>query len=196
MTNTTATVLTYEESKPIRRAAGKQAISFPSEDVGIADMICELRFVPGFNELENRTMQSHGQHGMEIEFALVGPRGAVSVSLATNWSPIGPATPKRGEGEDAFYTDICHVGGYGGRGSLMPPMGRSVVVHWRDPIDGYTEEDGVNPCDYVGTCYSTQSYLAADPIMADFISFGHAKLYERLKDWYDSVATTQDGAAL
>lgn len=187
----TPTILSWDEQKAVRQAAADHPVKFP---IRLDDTPFEgqIRFVPGYNELHVDTMQSHGQHGMEIEFALVGPLGAVSCALSTMWTPLGEVDRLE---EGAYYPNIMHVGSRApARGGEMawPPTGKAVVVHWRTPMPD-REVAGPDQCGYVGQCWSDLSYTAGDVVMVDFITFGHVKLFEHLKRWYDSVA--QEGSS-
>lgn len=177
------TLLDYDQSKPFRNAAAKDFITLTTPWEGFTG---QLRFVPGFNDLHNLGPHSRGQHGMEIDFAIVGPLGAVSCSLSTNWTPIGLVD----ENDTGYYGGIVHTGGWKGgtRDLIMAPSGRMVSVHWRTDL-GY----GIGPdsgCGYLddAECYGDISYSAADEVMVDFITFGHAKVLEHLKAWYHLTA--------
>lgn len=181
-------VPTYEESRNIRAAARKVSFTYPMPQPYTA----LLTVVPGYNELENRTGAGHGQHGMELEFALVGPLGAVSVSLMTHWSPLGVGDLDRG----MHLREIMHTGGWDGEGPLMPPSGRGLVIHWKSPIAGFTDDDVETECLYLGeTCWSTMSFTGADPVLRDFVSYGPARLYEHLESWYGHAAARAQDAS-
>jgi hypothetical protein len=120
----------------------------------------------------------HGQHGMEIAFALCGPHGSVVWSFSLpefvpgNINDIGNI-PIRHRALDAGYA-------------------QAIDVHAVHP---YSEDDtpqwGPGECKLVPPgqpCYFDVSYLAAGDVLGEFLLHGPMTVWATLAQWYEDIA--------
>lgn len=118
--------------------------------------------------------RDYGHCGMSIHFAVVGPAGAVSWSLDTEWY----VSSSREEWErNGFLMKAKHR-----------PGGIVLAYHSPKPMHEGHEKHSTE-CDYIpgGSCYCDGSYIAADKLVEGFLAGGTEWLWPKLEAYYRSV---------
>lgn len=129
-------------------------------------------FRPAYNK-----MPTYGIHNMEIQFAIVGPTGAVSFTVHnTGWyTESARAHLKR-----------CHesMGRYKSIEEESMPWMASIDYHAYSPQ--YEGQNSINGCKFLGgrPCYCDGTGLAEDT-MEKFVCEGEDVVWEKLQEWYD-----------
>lgn len=120
--------------------------------------------------------RNYGIGSMRMEFAVVGPKGAVSVQLSTSWY-----LPQVQQSTLDMYTkgypfDACE--------ELMQPKWWDVGYHAKEPqYEGQSEREDCHlldcPCYYDGT-----SLWGQEAWLPGFLHGGSDWLWERLEEYY------------
>ncbi len=114
----------------------------------------------------------HGQHGMQLDFSLIGPFGA------TRWA--------------GWFLEMV-PGRHVESGTVKPEFDHGVFYafdlghHWSWPT---YEGEGQMECELLpgGFCYYDGSGLHAESLVAPFLARGPAAVWERLRTEYDRLA--------
>jgi hypothetical protein len=143
-----------------------------------------VRFVAGYNCTDD-SMAGHGVHGMEVQFALRGPAGAVVLVMATDWIP-GTLRPGHGlspEGKRVHrYAD----------GWSCDPRGFGVELHSRRPQ--YEGHEPAGECELLaGECYCDTHLSGADEPVRRFVAEGEQVIWDELEARYAALAEAGDG---
>lgn len=132
-----------------------------------------------FRPAYDKTVEGYGVHGMELYFACLGPEGAISLALMTDWHLR--STHER----------------WALRGQQPPidwlrPRGRDLSYHARRPQHPDHES---TRCDILpqGHCYCESSSLYADEWIEGFLAGGLPWLQPKLEDEY--MHRVHDGPA-
>lgn len=124
-------------------------------------------FEPGWNDRDGQ----HGVQGMDIRFLLRGPKGAAGFLMTSGWVP----------GEKGVNPSVA----------TLFPMAMDVSYHAHSPQhDGH--EQATAKCPYLDgqRCFSSGSFLAADPILEAFIVRGETVVWEALRERHDELHAT------
>ena len=129
-----------------------------------------VEFRPGY---DHRSLTcGHGQHGMELDFILIGPAGATRWCVyLTGLVPGRPVTSGS-------------VGGDPGLGSLYAS---DLGHHWRTPT---YEGEAAAPCRLLPrrrTCFYDGSGIRAGELVGPFLAHGPAAIWQSLHEEYDRL---------
>lgn len=155
------------------------------------DLQRALAHVPGYVDTDTGP-QSIGKHGMELEWLLRGPNGAVFFNLMTGWVPgeVGNEFKYRDNGSTrptphALYYPSSGRIGYHAL-SLQPddeqwqgaaPTTKDCELAHREP----------------GPCWSSVlGYGIADELMVEYVREGEQVIWDYLKKTYDELVWNQD----
>ena len=158
----------------------------------------KVMFVPGYNYLHETGPKRRGQHGMAVQFFLLGDEGVVHWIFNTMWTPLGevdkpdPLNPGR-DLHEPVHCDYTRLEDYGigpsRFGYVRPPSGTDIGHHWPTPLyDGEHERTNCEWLSRDGTprgCYSDGSGLRADEILRRFIAEGDTIVWAELETYYD-----------
>lgn len=126
----------------------------------------------------------HGQHGMNLRFVLIGPKGAVTWLLyLMNWVPGNISDLSEVQNE----YPISVVPARGPLGDAMTAgLGLHSVVRpsWDD--ENYLSQQA---CEYLpdGYCYSDVTYTGAQPLLAAFLDHGPHVVWATLARYYSET---------
>jgi hypothetical protein len=158
------------------------------EEAGLAETARVLREKAGFvrrvtlsaayDKRSPDPGKNHGIHGVSLYMALVGPRGAVSFGVFTNWH-LPHVTAEQLERR----LDADHVR------ALFCPTGVGVDYHSPAPLREWHKEPTRPACPYLGgrPCYSDGSALAGDEMLQLLIREGDEVVWKALRGWYDDT---------
>jgi hypothetical protein len=137
----------------------------------VGDFERVITFRPGF-KCELTGGSSHGQHGMDLLFLLIGDKGAIQFVVYTMWM-IDP--------------DFCR---YSSANKIMPPMAADIGYHSPKPMYEGQASMG-NDCPWIdGECFYDGSSLQAEEVFKVFRASGEEALWElleeRYRDWFES----------
>ena len=130
----------------------------------------------------------HGQHGMNMRFVLVGPKGAVQwLCYMTNWVPGNVRYGSVGRDDPNPVSLVpVHPRGIGD--------GMAADLGYHSPIPRYASqvEYGTQKCEWLpeGECYYDGSGLNAEPLLEAFLAHGPHAVWAALARYYQDVLAT------
>lgn len=138
------------------------------QQVGAFEHVVE--FTPAYD----RRPEGKGQHVAEIRFAVVGPEGAVSVTIFTGWSYDACSRP-----DHERYALF--------KGTLWRPTPQGAAVVWHPKVTA--DADGATPCEFVGHCGHCGKdgdigFSAGDPLFVTLTTVGEEAFWEQLIKLY------------
>lgn len=123
----------------------------------------EIRFAAAFDKRDENPHNNYGVHGVDLHFALIGSKGAISFTVFTNWN-------------------LPHV--QAERNEQDAPIGADISYHsYTEKYDGQTPTDKCSLLDNK-PCYCDGSGLAADDLMRILIEQGSEGVWKELENWY------------
>lgn len=130
----------------------------------VGDFERVITFMPGFR-CELTGPRSHGRHGMDMLWLLIGEKGTVQFKLFTGWEPNWVSHAK------------CDFG----------PMPADLGYHSKTPrYEGQSLMDG--ECPWTGgPCYYDGSGLCADDAFKVFVSEGEDALWALMEETYQQT---------
>lgn len=135
-----------------------------------------MQFGVGYN-CDARGPRSHGVHGMELRFYLLGPRGATQFVMSTDWVP-GKLSP--GHGLPPLGSALSD------RARRLYPMGMDLGYHaYKPQYDGQLKMPDCHLLD--GDCFYDGSGLNADRVMNRFIEGGEPVIWQELIAYHEEL---------
>ena len=126
-------------------------------------------FRPAYDHTDD---PNKGWGTMKAYAALVGPGGAITLTIKTGWALPESQTRMKALGFEASDPSI-----WKGEGAAVG------IHHKTDPGHALGDPE---PCDYFdGDCYFDISYLAAEDVFERFIREGEDGLWASLAEWYE-----------
>lgn len=126
-----------------------------------------------------KTSNNYGIHHMEMYFAVVGPKGAISITVSPKWY-----LPQNAQSSFEMYTK-----GYPWDPieELMLPDITDVGIHSEAPLDPESEYDNERNCHltHSGKChYDGTSLWGNEGWRLGFLHGGSNWLYRKMEDYY------------
>jgi len=137
-----------------------------------------IEFGKAFDYIVNgpKEKEQYGRHGVDMWFYLIGPKGAVHLTMMTGWQL--PETVEALEKQHYFRTRYSNG-----------PMGVDLGYH--SPTPRYEGQGSREDCDVIGgKCHYDGSALAAEPVMHGFFRHGEEWLWKYLAGYYHTVFDT------
>jgi hypothetical protein len=131
----------------------------------------------------------HGQHGMNMRWVLIGPKGAVQwLVYMTNWVPGNVRHGEVGAEHPVSIVPVNRVIGDG--------MAADIGYHSPVPLWEGQEEYGHMKCELLpeGECYYDGSGVNAEPLLEAFLAHGPHAVWAALARYYGSTFEGRDAA--
>jgi hypothetical protein len=124
---------------------------------GAVEFRRDVRVVPAYDE---RDKPSGGQHCCDIVFALIGSKGAISLTVFSGW-----VLPSQRE-------------------ALFEARGADLSFHAYHPVGGATRSEKCRLLDGAD-CYGDGSALLADDVFKKMVASGSDAMWTELERYYD-----------
>lgn len=125
---------------------------------------------PSYCLIRPEPRRNYGVCACHIEFAVIGPKGAVEISFSTDWW----TTPA-----------LNHLSQFPAR-KTRQPEGRYIGQHAKSPT--HQDQSPTHDCAFTGgVCYFDCSYLYADEWVEGFVNGGTKWLWPKLEEYYRHV---------
>jgi hypothetical protein len=116
-----------------------------------------------------------------MEFALIGPDGAISFECSTGWHL--PHVAERFRRRD-FSDATSHP---------LEPCGYAVVIHSPHVLSEYSPTPDTDACELIGgPCWTDRAFRAGDDFMAAVIAEGETGLWRLAEEWYTHHLAPQE----
>lgn len=138
----------------------------------MTEFLRETKFIGAYDW---RGKSNYGIHGMDLFFSVKGPKGAIGITIFTNWM-----LPAQQASTQAMYSK----GYLWEPGMLCRPRFTDISYHAKEPqYDGQPSHDDCHLTD--GPCYCDGSSLWGDECWREgFLHGGSDWLFSRMEDEY------------
>lgn len=129
-----------------------------------------------FEKRHDDPARDYGIGSVELQFALIGPAGAITVGVSTGW--YLPHV------EERLLREHDHTPFMGRRSCAFQGAGTAVCIHAPSPRKDYFM--GPDDCHLLpgGQCWGDIGFLAGDEAYAVLVEGGEDALWEFLASWY------------
>jgi hypothetical protein len=137
-----------------------------------APLARRISFKPAWDRTNDPSGKNYGVHGVDMEFVLTGPKGAINFLVYTGWHLPSVWNSWRSRGLPTHDYQLCD-------GAMICYHARKRTGH----EDRESEE-----CEYLdGKCYSGCWYSAAGALFWEFVEKGEDVVWAELTRRYEAV---------